>query len=54
MKNEQDINNKPNKPYNGNGCKENCFLETQYVYLSKLMLNGLQSLFDEHWKKKEA
>ena len=54
MKKEQDFNNKPNKPYNGNGCKENCFLEIQYVYLSKLMLEGVQYLYDEHRKRKEA
>ena len=54
MMKEQIFNYKPDESLNGTGCKENSFLEMQYVYLSKLMLDGLQTILDEQRKREEA
>ena len=54
MKKEQFFIYTPDEPSNGSGCKEKNFSEMQNVYWDKLMLDGLQSLFDEHRKRKEV
>ena len=51
---EKFCNYKPNESSNGTGRKDNSCLEMQYVFLSKIMLDGLQFHLDEQRKKKEA
>ena len=54
MKKKLIFNKKANEPSNCNGCKENSFLEIQYVYLSRFMVDGFLAIFNEYGKKKEA
>ena len=54
MKKEQSYNNKPPEPSNDTGCKEKSLFEMQHIHWDKPMLEGLQSLFDEHRKRKKV